>query len=132
MEVCLERCSVSCMVRLQHIKPSLQACKAGMRASTRPTQCMSLYDLWWQATSYLCTAWEALAAREDVPMAKLPVVFEDVSIKQAVQAEAGDNVTLRVLLDHSSRFQVCMPALAPCYCWCSTDLPFPLLAIDTP
>ena len=62
-----------------------------------------------QATSYLCTAWEALAVREDVPLAKLPVVFEDVSIKQAVQAEAGDNVTLKVLLDHSNRFQVRAP-----------------------
>lgn len=59
-----------------------------------------------QATSYLVTAWEALAAQHEKTMAELPVVFEDVSIVQAVQAQPGDNVTLSVLLDRSHRFQV--------------------------
>lgn len=39
-------------------------------------------------------------------MAELPVTWSDVSIYQAVQAEAQDNVTLSVLLDRSDRFQV--------------------------
>lgn len=59
-----------------------------------------------QATSYLVTAWEALAAQHEKTMAELPVVFEDVSIVQAVQTQPGDNVTLSVLLDRSHRFQV--------------------------
>jgi hypothetical protein len=36
----------------------------------------------------------------------LPVVFEDVQIFQAVQADADVPVTLSVLLDRSNRFQV--------------------------
>ncbi len=59
-----------------------------------------------QATSYLVTAWEALATQHEKTMAELPVVFEDVSIVQAVQAQPGENVTLSVLLDRSHRFQV--------------------------
>lgn len=55
-----------------------------------------------QATSYLVAAWEALATHEKT----MPVVFEDVSIVQAVQAQPGENVTLSVLLDRSHRFQV--------------------------
>ncbi|EIE23140.1 hypothetical protein COCSUDRAFT_47508 [Coccomyxa subellipsoidea C-169] len=58
------------------------------------------------ATSYLVTAWEALATQHEKTMAELPVVFEDVSIVQAVQAQPGENVTLSVLLDRSHRFQV--------------------------
>ncbi len=58
-----------------------------------------------QATSYLCAAWEALAAREDVPMQSLAVAFEGVRIVQAVPATPDEDVSLRVLLDHSGRFQ---------------------------
>ena len=65
-----------------------------------------------QATSYLVTAWEALAAQRETTMEELPVVFEDVSIVQAVQANPGDQVTLSVLLDRSHRFQVRMRARA--------------------
>ena len=60
-----------------------------------------------QATSYLVTAWEALAAQQETTMEELPVSFEDVSIVQAVQAQPGEAVTLSVLLDRSHRFQVC-------------------------
>ena len=59
-----------------------------------------------QATSYLCAAWEALAAQADVPVLALRVAFEDVSIVQAVQAEPGQDISLSVLLDRSGRFQV--------------------------
>ena len=59
-----------------------------------------------QATSYLVTAWEALAAQQETTMEEMPVIFEDVSIVQAVQAQPGENVTLSVLLDRSHRFQV--------------------------
>ena len=52
------------------------------------------------------TAWEALATQRETTMEELPVVFEDVSIVQAVQANPGDAVTLSVLLDRSHRFQV--------------------------
>ena len=52
------------------------------------------------------TAWEALATQAGKTMADLPVTWSDVSIYQAVQAEAQDNVTLSVLLDRSDRFQV--------------------------
>lgn len=59
-----------------------------------------------QATSYLVTAWEALASQAGKSMADLPVTWSNVSIYQAVQAEAQDSVTLSVLLDRSDRFQV--------------------------
>ena len=59
-----------------------------------------------QATSYLVTAWEALAAQNETTMDEMPVTFEDVSIVQAVQAQPGENVTLSVTLDRSHRFQV--------------------------
>lgn len=62
-----------------------------------------------QATSYLVTAWEALAAQQETTMDELPVTFEDVSIVQAVQAQPGENVTLSVTLDRSHRFQVPSP-----------------------
>ena len=58
-----------------------------------------------QATSYLVTAWEALASQAGKSMADLPVTWSDVSIYQAVQAEAQDSVILSVLLDRSDRFQ---------------------------
>ena len=64
-----------------------------------------------QATSYLVTAWEALAAQQETTMDELPVTFEDVSIVQAVQAQPGENVTLSVTLDRSHRFQVPIPTL---------------------
>ena len=63
-------------------------------------------DLLLQAVTYLYTAWEALASREGVPMARLRPTFEDASIVQAVQAQAGEDVTLSVLLDRRGRFQV--------------------------
>ena len=66
-----------------------------------------------QATSYLVTAWEALAAQQETTMEELPVSFEDVSIVQAVQAQPGEAVTLSVLLDRSHRFQVCMVTHVP-------------------
>ncbi|CAK0786732.1 hypothetical protein CVIRNUC_009946 [Coccomyxa viridis] len=58
------------------------------------------------ATSYLVTAWEALASQQETTMEELPVSFDDVSIVQAVQAQPGEAVTLSVLLDRSHRFQV--------------------------
>ena len=58
-----------------------------------------------QATSYLVTAWEALASQRGKKMGDCPVTWSDVSIYQAVQAEAQDSVTLSVLLDRSDRFQ---------------------------
>ena len=60
-----------------------------------------------QATSYLVTAWEALASQQETTMEELPVSFEDVSIVQAVQAQPGESISLSVLLDRSHRFQVC-------------------------
>ena len=59
-----------------------------------------------QATSYLVTAWEALANKMDTTMEKLPVEFDDVSIVQAVPAMSDDSVQLTVILDGSNRFQV--------------------------
>jgi hypothetical protein len=44
--------------------------------------------------------------QKQVPKEELPVVFEDVQILQAVQADADVPVTLSVLLDRSNRFQV--------------------------
>ena len=58
-----------------------------------------------QATSYLVTAWEALANKMDTTMEQLPVEFDDVSIVQAVPALAEDSVQLTVLLDASNHFQ---------------------------
>ena len=66
---------------------------------------LSLRMSYVQATSYLVTAWEALASQAGKNMADLPVTWSDVSIYQAVQAEAQDSVTLSVLLDRSDRFQ---------------------------
>ncbi len=51
------------------------------------------------------TAWEALAAQMGKLPAEVPVEWQDVSIQQAVQADADSSVTLSVLLDRSSRFQ---------------------------
>lgn len=64
-----------------------------------------------QATSYLVTAWEALAAQEEKKMSELPVLFEDVSIVQAVPVAPGGSVTLSVVLDASHRFQASLPSL---------------------
>lgn len=58
-----------------------------------------------QATSYLVTAWEALAAQQEKKMSELPVLFEDVSIVQAVPVAPGGSVALSVVLDASHRFQ---------------------------
>lgn len=69
-----------------------------------PHPCSALCLL--QATSYLVTAWEALATQLGKPMAEVPVEWNDVSIQQAVQADEGSSVTLSVLLDRSHRFQV--------------------------
>lgn len=75
-----------------------------------------------QATSYLVTAWEALAAQQETTMEELPVIFEDVSIVQAVQAQPGENVTLSVLLDRSHRFQVWSKLVNPAFQPCSKAL----------
>lgn len=64
-----------------------------------------------QATSYLVTAWEALAAQQEKKMSELPVLFEDVSIVQAVPVAPGGSVTLSVVLDASHRFQASLPWL---------------------
>ena len=77
-----------------------------------PTFCLP----WVQATSYLVTAWEALAAQQGKKPAELPVLFEDVSIVQAVPVAPGGSVTLCVLLDASRRFQVGPPR------WSNTSL----------
>ncbi|KAK9916399.1 hypothetical protein WJX75_002178 [Coccomyxa subellipsoidea] len=45
------------------------------------------------ATSYLVTAWEALATQQEKKMFELPVLFEDVSIVQAVPVAPGGSVT---------------------------------------
>jgi hypothetical protein len=60
-----------------------------------------------QAVSYIVTAWEALAAQKQTTKKELPVVFEDVKVHQAIQADVQTPVTLHVSLDHSNRFQVC-------------------------
>jgi fatty acid synthase len=75
-----------------------------------------------QATSYLVTAWEALAAQQETTMEELPVIFEDVSIVQAVQAQPGENVTLSVLLDRSHRFQVWSKLVGSAFQPCSRAL----------
>lgn len=75
-----------------------------------------------QATSYLVTAWEALAAQQETTMEEMPVIFEDVSIVQAVQAQPGENVTLSVLLDRSHRFQVCSKLVHSAFWPCSKAL----------
>lgn len=67
---------------------------------------------WGQATSYLVTAWEALAAQQGKAAAELPVLFEDVSIVQAVPIAPGGSVTLSVILDASHGFQARLPSLA--------------------
>ena len=58
------------------------------------------------ATSYVVTAWEALAAAKGRPMGEVGVTFEDVVIHQAVAAEAGQKVVLAVLLAPGNRFHV--------------------------
>ena len=62
------------------------------------------------ASSYVVTAWEALAAKLGKPMAEVGVTFEDVVIHQAVAAEEGQKVALEVLLAPKHRFYV-RPAL---------------------
>ena len=59
-----------------------------------------------QATSYLVTAWEALASQHNRRTSDLPVVFENVRILQAVPAAADTPVKLSVSLDARHRFQV--------------------------
>lgn len=65
-----------------------------------------------QATSYLVTAWDALATLMGKPMSEVCVEWADVVIQQAVQADADSSVTLSVLLDNSHRFQVLIIAWA--------------------
>ena len=65
-----------------------------------------------QATSYLITAWDALAASLDKQMHEVPVQWSDVTIQQAVHADVNSSVTLSVHLDKSSRFQVCRMNIA--------------------
>lgn len=60
-----------------------------------------------QATSYLVTAWDALATQMGKPMSEVAVTWSDVTIYQAVQADSDSKITLSVLLDRSNRFQVC-------------------------
>ena len=55
------------------------------------------------------TAWETLAAQAKKKMHELPVLFEDVSIVQAVPVAPGGSVTLSVVLNASHRFQVSSP-----------------------
>ena len=62
-----------------------------------------------QATSYLVTAWDALATQMGKPMSEVAVTWSDVSIYQAVQADSDSKITLSVLLDRSNRFQVSPP-----------------------
>ena len=53
-------------------------------------------------------------------MQRLGVAFEDVRIVQAVPAAPEEDVTLRVLLDHSGRFQArraCMHAVICILAW---------------
>ena len=64
------------------------------------------------ATSYVVTAWEALATIKGKPMAEVGVTFEDVIIHQAVAAEEGQKVALAVLLAPGHRFHV-----RPCRAW---------------
>ena len=82
-----------------------------------------------QATSYLVTAWEALASQQETTIEELPVSFEDVSIVQAVQAQPGEAVTLSVLLDRSHRFQVCAVMSDTCM---SSPQAFSTLALCMP
>ena len=58
------------------------------------------------ATSYLVTAWEALAAARGVEPASLPVEFADVRIHQAVATEAGQKARLSVTLAPGGGFFV--------------------------
>ena len=58
------------------------------------------------ATSYVVTAWEALATIKGKPMGEVGVTFEDVIIHQAVAAEEGQKVALAVLLAPGNRFHV--------------------------
>lgn len=61
------------------------------------------------------TAWEAFAAHHKAKMCELPVLFEDVSIVQAVPVAPGGavtlSVTLSVLVDRSHRFEARPPSL---------------------
>ena len=94
-------CSAACLEAAR--------CIGGGKRLKRTSACLQKGEklLHVQATSYLVTAWEALAAQQETTMEDLPVSFEDVSIVQAVQAQPGEAVTLSVLLDRSHRFQVC-------------------------
>ena len=58
------------------------------------------------ATSYVVTAWEALAADLDRPLADLPVEFRDVAIHQPVVAMADQEVTLAVQLGPGGKYYV--------------------------
>ena len=70
------------------------------------------------ATSYVVTAWEALAADLDKPMAEVPVEFKDVAIHQPVVAMADQEVTLAVQLGPGGKFYVSTPS-----CWLALCTP---------
>lgn len=57
-------------------------------------------------TSYVVTAWEALAVKEGKSIAELPVTFDNITIHQAVPAEEGQKITLGVQLAPGNRFYV--------------------------
>lgn len=59
-----------------------------------------------QATSFLVTAWEALAMQKHMNRKDVPVTFDDVQLFQAVQAEIDIPLTLEVILMQDHRFQV--------------------------
>ena len=67
------------------------------------------------ATSYVVTAWEALAADLDKPMAEVPVEFRDVAIHQPVVAMADQEVTLAVQLGPGGKYYVRVQLVA-CDC----------------
>ena len=58
------------------------------------------------ATSYVVTAWEALASEMGVEARQLPATLQDVRIHQAVVATEGQKITLEVQLAPGNRFFV--------------------------
>ena len=74
------------------------------------------------ATSYVVTAWEALAADLDRPMAELPVDFREVAIHQPVIAGEGQQITLAVQLGPGGKFHVRRPTGCPAPKLCRSSL----------
>ena len=58
------------------------------------------------ATSYVVTAWEALASELGTEARQLPATLEGVRIHQAVVATEGQKITLEVQLAPGNRFFV--------------------------